>query len=343
MKKLLVLLLTLCLISPALAADKKDPLAAWKPSFDPSGAEYTYILACASHPIVEGIGVGYEIRDALWEKSNGRIYVDFRPLAQLGGEMDAINKVKMGAIQGALTSTHIMANMVDRLGVVNLPFVVNSYEKLEQFRTDPDLWGPYVASAEKTGMMVTDITGFGIYGFATTMPVKNLDDAKQANFRIAEAPLTADIFKAMGFKFTVMPFPEITQALQTGVINGLDHTAIIMKITKSFNIAKYFYDMNYTQGLFLHMVNKRWFNKLPPDLQKVFLEVVAEQSAKTRMDTIAQHNKLVAAAKADGVEFTTPAAEDKAELKRRVEPVLQEWSQKVGADYLEKVRTTLAD
>ena len=47
MKKVLVLLLLLALCLPVsgMAAGKKDPLAAWQPKFDPSGAKYTYILS----------------------------------------------------------------------------------------------------------------------------------------------------------------------------------------------------------------------------------------------------------------------------------------------------------
>ena len=41
---------------PAAEQAKADPLAAWKPKFDPSGAEYTYILSNVSHPAIEGVG-----------------------------------------------------------------------------------------------------------------------------------------------------------------------------------------------------------------------------------------------------------------------------------------------
>ena len=43
MKKHLILLLVSLLCLPALvtAEEKQDPLAAWKPKFDPSGAEFT--------------------------------------------------------------------------------------------------------------------------------------------------------------------------------------------------------------------------------------------------------------------------------------------------------------
>ncbi len=339
---LLVMLAVCFLLSPAFAG-KKDPLANWKTKFDYSGAEYTYILSNISHPVIQGVANGYNFRDALWKKSNGRIYVDYRPLAQLGGEKDVISKLKIGAVQGMLASSVASANIADKLGIVNLPYVVDTYDKLEQFRTNPELWGPYSNAAQSAGLMVVDIVNYGQYGWATTTPVRTLADAKSVNFRIAEAPVNIDLYKAWGNKFTVMPWPDVPQALQTGVINGLDHTAIVCNITKKFTIAKYFTEANYAQGLFLHLVNKRWFNKLPKDLQKTFLEVAAEESTKTRALTREQHNTQIAKAKAAGVEFFQLSAADKATLIKRAQPVYAKWGKKIDTNYLAKVRTTLGN
>jgi TRAP-type C4-dicarboxylate transport system substrate-binding protein len=341
MKKLLVLLLALCFVAPAFAAEKKDPLAAWKPKFDPSSAKYTYLLSNVSHPVIEGVAAGYRIRDKVWEKTNGQIYVDFRPLSQLGGEKDVINKLKFGAIQGMLSSSVAAANVTDRLGIVNLPYVVDTFDKLDTFRNDPELWTPFAEGALSKGILVADVTGYGPYGWATTTPVKSIADAKGVNFRIAQAPVNTDAYKAWGLKFTVMPWPDVPQALQTGVITGLDHTAIVCNITKKFNIAKSFTELNYAQGLFVHLVNKKWLDKLPADLKQTFLDVIAEESAATRAATRAQHDAQVAKAKEAGVEFIQLSAEEIAQLKKQAEPVLKDWSKKIGPDYLAKVRAKL--
>ena len=343
-KPLIALLSTALLMSATLTmAEDKDPLAAWKPKFDPSGAKYTYILSNVSHPVIEGVGVGYRIRDAVWEKTNGQIYVDYRPLSVLGGEKDVISKLKIGAIQGMLSSSVAAANVSDILGIVNLPYVVDTFDKLDAFRNTPELWDPFANGALNQGMIVTDITGYGPYGWATTPPVKTLADAKTVNFRIAEAPVNTDSYKAWGLKFTVMPWPDVPQALQTGVITGLDHTAIVCNITKKFTIAKNFTELDYAMGLFVHLINKRWLDKLPKDLQETFLSVIKEESEKSRALTRQQHADQVAKAQAEGVTFYKLPDSDMAEIKKLSEPVLVKWSEKIGPDYLTKVRTTLGN
>jgi TRAP-type C4-dicarboxylate transport system substrate-binding protein len=343
MKKLfIVLLLALCLPGLALAAEKKkNPLEAWQPKFDPSGAEYTYILSNVSHPVIEGVGAGYRIRDKVWQKSGGRLYVDFRPLSQLGGEKDVISKLKLGAIQGMMSSSVAAANVSDRLGIVNLPYVVDTFDKLDKFRNTPELWQPFADGALKQGILVADITGYGPYGWASTTPIRTIQDAKNTNFRIAEAPVNTDTYKAWGLKFTVMPWPDVPQALQTGVITGLDHTAIVCNITKKFTIAKNFTELNYAQGLFVHLINKRWLEKLPKDLREILLSVIAEESKSTRALTRVQHDTQIAKAKEAGVEFFKLSDDDINQLKKMAEPVLQKWGKKIGPDYLAKVRKEL--
>lgn len=330
------------LATSSLAAAGGNALAAWQPKFDPSGAEYTYLLSNVTHPAPAGVGVGYKIRDRVWELSNGRLYVDFRPLSQLGGEKDVINKLKLGAIQGMLCSSVLAANVSDKLGLVNLPFVVDTFDKLETFRNTPALWNEYKNSALRSGLMVLDITGYGTYGWATKEPVSSFNNAQKVNFRIAQAPVNTDIYKSWGLKFTVMPWADVPQALQTGVITGLDHTPIICNMTKKFTVAKHFTQVDYAQGLFVHLVNKRWFNKLPTDLQQILTHVVIEESAAARQATIAQQQEQIDAAKAAGVTFHSIAQEDKQQMIAMAEPVYKAWEKKIGSDYLARVRSELA-
>lgn len=344
-KLILVLAMACCLLMIAgssFAEEKKDPLAAWKPAFDPSGAEYVYLLSNVSHPVIEGVAVGYHIRDKVWERSNGRLYVDYRPLSQLGGEKDVIRKLQMGAVHGMLSSSVAAANVDDTLGIVNLPYVIDSFDKVEQFRNTPELWNVFRDAALGKGLMVVDVTGYGDYGWATTTPVKTLEDAKTVNFRIAEAPVNIDFYKAWGLQFTVMPWPDVPQALQTGVITGLDHTATVCNITKKFNIAKNFTELAYAQGLFVHLMNKKWFDKLPADLQKILIDVITEESAKTRELSRQQQADQIAKAKEAGVAFYQLSDADKKLLVELTTPVYETWGQKIGMDYFNKVRTTLA-
>lgn len=326
----------------ALASKGKDPTANWKPKFDPSGAQYTYLLSCVGHPAIEGVGVGYRIRDKVWEKSDGRLFVDFRPLSQLGGEKDVIRKLQMGAIHGMMSSSVAAANVADTLGIVNLPYVVDTFEKLDHFRETPKLWQPFQDAALEQNIVVTDVTGYGSYGWATNSPVKSIEEAKSINFRIAQAPVNIDFYKTWGLKFTVMPWPDVPQALQTGVITGLDHTPIVCNISGKFNVAKNYTQLDYAQGLYIHLTNTRWLKKLPQDLRQLLLDTIKEESAVARSLTQKQQADQIKAAKDSGVSFYSLSLEDRAQLIDRAKPMYEKWGEKIGVEYLKEVRSELA-
>lgn len=318
-----------------------DPLEQWKPSFDPAGAKYTYLLSCVGHPAIEGVAVGFRIRDRVWEETKGQLYVDYRPLSILGGEKDVINKLKFGAIQGMMSSSVAAANIAPELGIVNLPYIVDTFEKLDAFRNTPAAWEPFRNAAVSKGVEVVDFTGYGSYGWATTRPVRTLADAAGVNFRIAEAPVNIDAYKAWGLKFAVLPWPDVPQALQTGVIDGLDHTPIVCNTSKKFTVARYFTELDYAQGLYVHMINSKWLKTLPDDIRSTLLKVIIEESEAARKLTKAQQETEIAAAKADGVTFLALEDADKLKMKQDSEQVYALWEQKIGKEYLQAVRAAL--
>jgi len=336
-----ICLAVMMLVASVQLSFAADPLEQWKPSFDPTGAKYTYLLSCVGHPAIEGVAVGFKIRDRVWEETGGQLYVDFRPLSQLGGEKDVINKLKFGAVQGMMTSSVAAANIAPELGIVNLPYVVDTFDKLNAFRATPETWEPFRDAALAKNIQVVDFTGYGSYGWATTRPVRTLADAKGVNFRIAQAPVNIDAYKAWGLKFAVLPWPDVPQALQTGVIDGLDHTPIVCNISKKFTVARYYTELDYAQGLYVHMINSRWLKKLPQEIRETLLRVIAEESAAAREKTRLQQQQQIAAAKADGVTFLTLSDADRQTMLQRTEKVYSIWEKKIGSDYLATVRGAL--
>ena len=303
----LAIVVTICLISfgllagPALA--KKPSLDAWKPAFDPSGAKYKFIVSNVSHPVLKGVYAGFAIRDELWKRTNGQMYLDYKPFSMLGGEVEVLNQLQMGAIQGMSVSSVAAVNLGPRFGVVNLPFLIDSFEKLDKFVASGKLFDHFMMAMDHQGIIGIDITGYGNYGWATTKPVRTLADAKKVKFRVAEAAVNRMNYKNWGFNPVVMPWPDVPVALKQGVIDGLDHTPMVCNITKKFEVCKYYTYLNYAQGLFIWIFNKAWFNSLPADLQKTFVEVVHDVCLDIRQQTKQQEIDQIAKAKANGIEF----------------------------------------
>ncbi len=204
----------------------------WKPKFDPSTAKYRCIVSNVSHPVIKGVYAGILIRDKLWERTGGKIYFDYKPFSMLGGEVEVLNLLRMGAIQGMAVSSVAATNLGPRFGLVNLPFLINSFDKLDKFTKSGWMFEHFMNAMDHQGIIGLDITGYGNYGWATTKPVRTIKDAKKIKFRIAEAAVNQLLYKQWGLNFVVMPWPDVHVALKQGVISGLDHTPTVCNITK---------------------------------------------------------------------------------------------------------------
>jgi TRAP-type C4-dicarboxylate transport system substrate-binding protein len=276
---------------------------------------------------------GFAIRDELWKRTNGQMYMDYKPFSVLGGELEVLNQVQMGAVQGMSVSSVASVNLGPRFGVVNLPFLVDSFDKLDKFVNSGQLFDHFLMAMDHQGIMALDITGYGNYGWATKIPVKTYEDAKKVKFRIAEAEVNNLTYNAWGINPVVMPWPDVPMALKQGVIDGLDHTPAVCNLTKKFEDAKYFTQLNYAQGLFIWIFSKAWFKTLPADLQKTFVQTVHDVCADIRKQTKGQEEEEIAKAKAAGVTFFTLPAADMATLRKLGDPVYFKYSKEINQLY----------
>ena len=329
---ILICLLGLGLFAaPALA--RKPSLNAWKANFDPSGAKYKCMVSNVSHPAIKGVYAGYAIRDELWKRTKGQIYFNYKPLSVLGGEVEVLNQLQMGAIQGMGVSSVAATNLGPRFGLINLPFLVNSFDKLDKFVASGKLFEHYMRAMKHQGIMGLDITGYGNYGWATTTPVRSIVAARKLKFRTAEAAVNQLVYKQWGMNPVAMPWPDVPVALKQGVIDGLDHTPMVCNITKKFEVAKYYTYLNYAQGLFIWIFNEAWFNHLPKDLQKIFTEVVHDVCAKIRQETRLQEAEQIAKAKANGIEFISLPQSDMATLKKLGDAAHKKYADEINKIY----------
>jgi TRAP-type C4-dicarboxylate transport system substrate-binding protein len=349
MKKWFLVLLVVAVGVSMLAvgtpsAQQKDPMADWKPAFDPSGAKYKIIYSNVSNPKLKGVYAGIAIRDELWKRTNGQMYFDYRPFSQLGGETEVFNLLQTGTIQGMSSSSVAAPQMGPRMGLANLPFLLDTYEKMDKFQQS-DLFQEFLDGMKHQGIMGVNVTAYGQYGWASTVPIRSLEDLKKVKLRIAEAPVNLLTYKAWGINPVPMPWPDVPVALKQGVIDALDHTDTVCMATGKFETCKYFTEVKYAQGLFIWLLNEAWYKKLEkddPELAKTLVDVMNEKCNEMRGAMKAQQDAMNGAAKDKmGVEFIQLSDDDMNTLKDRSKQVHKEYADEIGADYLHKVQDLL--
>lgn len=332
---LAVCMITIVMVSGMAWAAKKAPsLDKWKPAFDPSTAKYRCIVSNVSHPVLKGTYTGFAIRDELWKRTNGQIYIDYKPFCMLGGEVEVLNQLQMGAIQGMGVSSIASTNLGPRFGLVNLPFLIDSFEKLDKFANSGQLFDHFMMAMDHQGITGIDISSYGNYGWATTVPVKTLADMKKVKIRIGAAMVNKLTYKAWGINPVVMPWPDVPVALKQGVITGLDHTLIVSCVTKKFEVAKYYTQINYAMGLFIWIFNTKWLDELPADLREIFIQTVHDMCVKYRkLDVQQEKDQIAIAMEKYGVTFFTLSENDMNILRKQANVVHEDFAPEINKLY----------
>jgi TRAP-type C4-dicarboxylate transport system substrate-binding protein len=115
----------------------------------------------------------------------------------------------------------------------------------------------------------------------------------------------------------------------------------VCNITKKFEDAKFFTQINYAQGLFIWVINKAWFNTLPPDLQKIFKETAKEIAAKIRQETRQQETDEIEKAKAAGIQFFKLSGEEMKILDKQGDAAHKQYTEEINKLYTgDKYRPT---
>ena len=167
------------------------------------------------------------------------IEVKLFPNSQLGQTREVIEAMRLGGGASATTGGPAeYASFVKRVGVLGLPFVWKSYEHAIAVLDGP-VGKELEADMEKAGFKVMSwAVSWGYRNVVTAKKeVKAPGDLKGLKIRTIPTKVFVSAINAMGANATPMNFGEIYTSLQSGVLDGYEHTAATTISFKMYEVA----------------------------------------------------------------------------------------------------------
>jgi TRAP-type transport system periplasmic protein len=149
------------------------------------------------------------------------------PASQLGQSREVIEAMRLGSgASGTTDGPAEYASFVKRLGVLGLPFLWKSYDHATTVLDGP-VGSELNADMEKAGFKVLSwAVSWGYRNVVTAKKeVKQASDLKGLKIRTIPTKVFVAAINAMGANATPMNFGEIYTSLQSGVLDGYEHTA----------------------------------------------------------------------------------------------------------------------
>ena len=149
------------------------------------------------------------------------------PASQLGQSREVIEAMRLGSgASGTTGGPAEYASFVKRIGVLGLPFMWKDYAHAEAVLDGP-VGKELEADMEKAGFKVLSwAVSWGYRNVVTAKKeVKTAADLKGLKIRTIPTKVFVAAINAMGANATPMNFGEIYTSLQSGVLDGYEHTA----------------------------------------------------------------------------------------------------------------------
>ncbi len=156
------------------------------------------------------------------EATKGEITVQVFHGGVLGSQPDALEQVRIGAIEVGNFNLGPIGPMVKEANLVSLPFIFKSVPHM--FRVLDGEAGAIMSKAMgEAGVLPLAWIDAGARSFYSQKPINTPADVKGLKIRVMNNNLYTAMISAMGGNPSPMAFSEVQQALKTGVVDGAEN------------------------------------------------------------------------------------------------------------------------
>jgi len=258
----------------------------------------------------------------------------------LGQERDVYEAMQLGSgATCAISGTAIVTNFNKRLGVLDLPFMWRDYGHTHKVLDGP-VGATLAKELEGNGFKV--LVWMDSWGYRNVITAKKAvnkpEDIKGLKIRTIPTPIYVAALNAMGANATPMAFGEVYNAMQTGVLDGFEHSAGMTYANKFYEVAKYGALTRHLFGPIVFACSMKEWQKFTPDEQKAIQAAANKARDNNRELAPIREKEAFDGLKAKGMTFVEI---DTTGFRQAAVKVQDDLAKERGAtDLLETIRTT---
>lgn len=250
--------------------------------------------------------------------AKGDIALQFFPNNQLGQEADVVDQIKLGVTDIMLSAPSIWANVIPQLGLLDLGFIFQSFEQqtVALKGLPSERLEKLLADRGQARILAWCYNG-GSRNYLTKAPFTDPAGLRGKKVRVAPNPTALETCRLMGAAGAPMAWGETYTAIQTGVLDGVEHDSPTLLAGKMYENAKFLTLTQHIMSPFCVFASQQTLNKIPANLREGFYDAVAYASATSRTQSRGSEALAIAQLKSSGV---TVGECDRKAFQERVRP-----------------------
>ena len=319
-------------------------VAALAPSHGRAGSRPTLTVRF-SHVVTEDTPKGLAVQrfKALVEqRSEGRIQVLHFPSAQLYGDQDELQALQLGAVEMLAPSLSKFGRIgFPEFELFDLPFLFKSAEDVRRITKGP-IGQRLLHGLSRHGLVGLDFFDNGFKQMSANRPLLAPADFKGLRMRVQASRVIAAQMRALGAQPVTLGFSETRRALAQGVVDGTENPVSNFWTQNMHEVQS---DLTLTQHGYLGyavITNQRFWASLADEDRTLLTHAIHEATSYGNQIADAQNSKALAALGAAGTTHIHTLSEaQRTALRRAVESVHVALERRIGADWMNAIRSAL--
>jgi C4-dicarboxylate-binding protein DctP len=273
------------------------------------------------------------------ERAGGRVKVEVYPNSSLYKDKEEMEALQLGAVQMLAPSVSKFGPLgVKEYEAFDLPYIFPDQAVLDRVR-DGDVGKEMFHKLESHGIKGLAYWDNGFKVMTSNRPMHHPADMKGLKMRIQSSKVLEAQMQAVGALPQVLAFSEVYQALQTGVCDGQENPPSNIYSQKMHEVQKFLTITNHGYVGYAVIVNKKFWDGLPPDLRTIlegamkdatrYTNAIAQQENDQALEKIRQAGKT---------QIDTLTDAEKAEWRKAFEPVYAQMAPRVGKGQIDAIR-----
>ena len=214
----------------------------------------------------------FHMAEELNKRTSGRIKMDVMHSGVLGDTSDVLQQAQTGMNIGLLVDAGRFSDYAPELMIFDAPYLFKDFNEASKF-AQSDMFKGWVGKVIPSGVRIVAWNCYqGPRHFWTNKEIKSIDDLKNLKIRTTTGPVWQATVEAFGAKPVALPWGELYMAIQQKVVDGAEAQVPGAYGIKLFEVTKYLTKTAHFHLLTGMAVSEKWFQSLPADLQKIFLE-----------------------------------------------------------------------
>lgn len=311
-----------------------------------SGEERVYNVRYSHVSTPEsGFGQAAEIfKRKVAETSDGQIEVEVFPNSTLYGQEDELQALQAGSVEMVAPTVSVLTSASPEFFLFDLPFVFDGPDDVMQILEKDTAIGKAFFENEdlaERGMKAIGIAHSGFKHLTSNTQMRTPEDLRGLKMRVQPSNVLRDMMRAWGANATPMPFAELYNGLQQGVVDGQDNPYTSIFTTKVFEVQDHLTETAHGYNMGPILVNQDFFDSLPEHLQQAMIEA-GEQTGPEGLEytqniNVEDKQKIEDSGE---TEIYVPTEEERQAFKDAAVPALwDQYAPQVGQELIDELKS----